>query len=137
MENFTYNRDTFPRNRLAKIINRIRIIEENATRKTTKMELEHTTIKVVFVNSQLNYIKPNIQANYKKGISWSYPGGNQMHWSMQYLLIRALSLAWPRRRNFFNVYYREFPGGVSGLKDLNSQKERLERQISHWKTLYT
>ena len=254
MENFTYNRDTFPRNRLAKIINRIRIIEENATRKTTKMELEHTTIKVVFVNSQLNYIKPNIQANYKKGISWSYPGGNTnalVHaisgnkkigykaaaWNCRRGLIKSdgspgakmtdiklylqkhdldlfgiiesdlhgnssrvyrahplstcdilqklqvpgytiiLPQSWynhgqarlilfikeglhikerklrkedsdlpsisielglgREKKTCFNVYYREFTGGVSGLKDLNSQKERLERQISHWKTLYT
>ena len=36
----------------------------------------------------------------------------------------------------FNIFYREFTGGVSGLGDLQAQKDRLSRQISHWKSLY-
>ena len=40
------------------------------------------------------------------------------------------------KKTCFNIFYREFTGGISGLKDTNSQKQRLERQISHWKTLY-
>ena len=36
----------------------------------------------------------------------------------------------------FNIFYREFTGGVSGLGNLQAQKDRLSRQISHWKSLY-
>jgi hypothetical protein len=36
-----------------------------------------------------------------------------------------------------STFYREFTGGVSGLKDTNSQKERLSRQIDHWKSLFS
>ena len=41
------------------------------------------------------------------------------------------------KKTCFNFFYREFTGGVSGLNDLPSQRERLGRQIAHWKTLYT
>ena len=40
------------------------------------------------------------------------------------------------KKTCFNFYYREFTGGISGLNDLASQAERLNRQIVHWKTLY-
>ena len=40
------------------------------------------------------------------------------------------------KKTCFNFHYREYTGGVSGLNDIASQKERLERQILHWKTLY-
>ena len=36
-----------------------------------------------------------------------------------------------------NFFYREWTSGVSGLGDINSQTERLKRQIEHWKTLHT
>ena len=36
-----------------------------------------------------------------------------------------------------NFYYREWMGGVSGLGDTDSQKERLSRHIRHWKSLYS
>ena len=40
------------------------------------------------------------------------------------------------KKTCFNIYYREFTGGISGKDDLRSQKDRLARQISHWKSLY-
>ena len=40
------------------------------------------------------------------------------------------------KKTCFNLFYREFTGGISGLKDVNSQKDRLTRQIDHWKSLY-
>ena len=40
------------------------------------------------------------------------------------------------KRTCFNFYYREFTGGISALADTNSQKDRLGRQISHWKSLF-
>ena len=35
-----------------------------------------------------------------------------------------------------NFFYREWKSGVSGLDDTTSQVDRLNRQISYWKTLY-
>ena len=40
------------------------------------------------------------------------------------------------KKTCFNIYYREYTGGISGKDDLRSQKDRLARQISHWKSLY-
>ena len=40
------------------------------------------------------------------------------------------------KKSCFNIYYREFTGGMSGLKDMSSQINRLDRQIAHWKTLF-
>ena len=40
------------------------------------------------------------------------------------------------KKTCFSFFYREFTGGVSGLKDVNSLTERLTRQIEHWKSLY-
>ena len=39
------------------------------------------------------------------------------------------------KKTVVNFFYREFTGGVSGLKDTQAQIERLSRQIRHWKTL--
>ena len=35
-----------------------------------------------------------------------------------------------------NLFYRELTGGVTGLSDATSQRERLGRQTEHWKSLY-
>ena len=40
------------------------------------------------------------------------------------------------KKTCFNFFYREFTGGVSGLRDTASQRDRLERQILHWKSLH-
>ena len=39
------------------------------------------------------------------------------------------------KHTIVNFFYREFTGGVSGLSDMNSQTERLQRQINIWKQL--
>ena len=39
------------------------------------------------------------------------------------------------RKTIVSYFYREFTGAVSGLKDKQSQKERLRRQINNWKNL--
>ena len=39
------------------------------------------------------------------------------------------------KKTIVNFFYREFTGGVSGLKDTQSQIERLSRQLKIWKTL--
>ena len=39
------------------------------------------------------------------------------------------------RKTSVNFFYREWTSGVSGLSDINSQSERLARQIKHWKCL--
>ena len=39
------------------------------------------------------------------------------------------------KKTAVNFFYREFTGGVSGLADTTSQSERLQRLISHWKSL--
>ena len=39
------------------------------------------------------------------------------------------------RKTVVNFFYREFTGGVSGLKDLPAQNERLARQTAHWRNL--
>ena len=36
-----------------------------------------------------------------------------------------------------NFFYREWTGGVSGLGDMDSQLDRLTRQVKHWKSLFT
>ena len=41
------------------------------------------------------------------------------------------------KKTCFNFFYREFTGGVSGLNEPTAQKDRLVRQIGHWKSLYT
>ena len=40
------------------------------------------------------------------------------------------------KKTCFNFFYREFTGGVSGLDSAESQRDRLGRQINHWKSLY-
>ena len=40
------------------------------------------------------------------------------------------------KKSCFNIFYREFTGGVSGLSDFAAQKDRLCRQIEHWRTLF-
>ena len=40
------------------------------------------------------------------------------------------------KKTCVNIFYREFTGGVSGLSDLESQNDRLSRQIELWKILY-
>ena len=40
------------------------------------------------------------------------------------------------KKTCFNFFYREFTGGVSGLSDITSQKERLGRLTQHWKSLF-
>ena len=40
------------------------------------------------------------------------------------------------KKTCFNMFYREFTGGVSGFSNLAAQKDRLHRQIEHWKLLY-
>ena len=40
------------------------------------------------------------------------------------------------KKSCVNFFYREYTGGVSGLVDITSQMDRLERQVSHWKTLH-
>ena len=40
------------------------------------------------------------------------------------------------KKTCFDIFYREFTGGVSGLSDITSQKKRLQRQTQHWKSLY-
>ena len=42
-----------------------------------------------------------------------------------------------KERTCVNIFYREFTGGVSGSSNLQSQIDRLDRQIGHWKTLYS
>ena len=39
------------------------------------------------------------------------------------------------KKTVVNFFYREFTGGVSGLKNMPSQNERLTRQISHWRNI--
>ena len=39
------------------------------------------------------------------------------------------------KKTVVNFFYREFTGGVSGLKDNQSQLDRLSRQVRHWRTL--
>ena len=39
------------------------------------------------------------------------------------------------KKTIVNFFYREFTGGISGLRDLNSQTERLTRQIKLWRGL--
>ena len=39
------------------------------------------------------------------------------------------------KRTCVNFFYREWTGGISGLFDLQSQTDRLTRQIKHWKSL--
>ena len=40
------------------------------------------------------------------------------------------------KKTCVNIFYREFTGGVSGLNSIGSQRERLCRQVSPWKSLY-
>ena len=40
------------------------------------------------------------------------------------------------KKTNINIFYREFTGGVTGFSDSNAQKDRLERQINHWKSLF-
>ena len=39
------------------------------------------------------------------------------------------------KKTVVNFFYREFTSGVTGLKTLQEQVERLKRMISHWKSL--
>ena len=39
------------------------------------------------------------------------------------------------KKTAVNYFYREFTGGVSGLKDMAAQNERLTRQINHWRNI--
>ena len=39
------------------------------------------------------------------------------------------------KKTLVNFFYREFTGGVSGLRDVQAQNERLDRQTSHWRHL--
>ena len=39
------------------------------------------------------------------------------------------------KKTIINFFYREFMSGVSGLKDTQSQVERLSRQVKIWKNL--
>ena len=39
------------------------------------------------------------------------------------------------KKTVVNFFYREFTGGVSGLKDIPAQNERLTRQINHWRNI--
>ena len=41
------------------------------------------------------------------------------------------------RKSIFNIFYREFTGIASGQNNMEAQRNRLERQINHWKTLYS
>ena len=41
------------------------------------------------------------------------------------------------KKSCVNFFYREWTGGVSGLSDMDSQLDRLTRQVRHWKSLYT
>ena len=40
------------------------------------------------------------------------------------------------KKTFFNFFYGEYTGAVSGLDDRHAQLNRLQRQISHWKSLF-
>ena len=40
------------------------------------------------------------------------------------------------KKTCVNMFYREFTGGVSGIDTTESQKDRLGRQINHWKSLH-
>ena len=39
------------------------------------------------------------------------------------------------KQTVVNFFYREFTGGVSGLKDIAAQNDRLSRQINHWRSI--
>ena len=39
------------------------------------------------------------------------------------------------KRNNFNLFYREFTG-LNGHSDVAVQRDRLERQVSHWKQIF-
>ena len=39
------------------------------------------------------------------------------------------------KKTIVNFFYREFTSGVSGLKDITAQTERLSRQVKHWRSL--
>ena len=39
------------------------------------------------------------------------------------------------KQTVVNYFYREFTGGVSGLKDIAEQNERWTRQINHWRSI--
>ena len=41
------------------------------------------------------------------------------------------------KKSLVNFFYREFTSGVSGLKDMNAQTERLTRQIKYWNNLHS
>ena len=41
------------------------------------------------------------------------------------------------KKTFVNIFYREFASGVYGSSDLQAQSERLDRQIEHWKSLFS
>ena len=41
------------------------------------------------------------------------------------------------KKTTINIFYREFTNGMYGLSDSKSQLERLERQINHWRLLFS